>query len=314
MSRKIVICLVLSFVIAVTWLSFNIDKVQQNYKRMPSAVDEIWSVDEIQDFYYDNEQDWLDPGFQRFLRRRWIVGPSKCKAKLRRGDVSQMKQSTFVDGLLNQRRRGFFVESGAAEGVQLSNSLFFETERDWSGLLIEPNPSFFRSLMSKKRNAYLVNACLSTNENVSEVLFKPAGYVGGIADKMEATLLSFVNKAHKHLCDLRLTCFPLVALLDALGVRHVDYLSLDVEGPELDILRTIPFGRVTIDVVTVEYRVSDMKTINEEASERKLLLIREFFAGLRSFREAGILPWDVNQENVVNERRGLDVVFQRIVQ
>merc|ERR1712168_1054358 len=46
--------------------------------------------------------------------------------------------------------------------------------------------------------------------------------------------------------------FPLYSLLMATGIKHVDFLSLDVEGAELDILNTIPWDKVDIDLVMVE--------------------------------------------------------------
>jgi len=52
-------------------------------------------------------------------------------------DASQVGQSRFVDTLLSGRRDGFFIECGAADGEVYSNSLFFELERNWTGLLIE---------------------------------------------------------------------------------------------------------------------------------------------------------------------------------
>jgi len=51
------------------------------------------------------------------------------------------------------------------------------------------------------------------------------------------------------------SCFPLNSVTAALGVTHVDYLSLDVEGPELEILATVDWTRLRVDVITVEYRV-----------------------------------------------------------
>ncbi len=52
---------------------------------------------------------------------------------------------------------------------------------------------------------------------------------------------------------LRVPCFPLESILLALNQTHVDYFSLDVEGLELDILKTIPFDRIQIDTLSVEY-------------------------------------------------------------
>lgn len=48
----------------------------------------------------------------------------------------------------------------------------------------------------------------------------------------------------------RVQCFPLFSLLSAINVTKVDYFSLDAEGSELDILKTIPFDSVYFKVVT----------------------------------------------------------------
>ncbi len=48
-------------------------------------------------------------------------------------------------------------------------------------------------------------------------------------------------------------CFPLESILLAINQTHVDYFSLDVEGYELPILKTIPFDRIQIDTLSVEY-------------------------------------------------------------
>lgn len=48
-------------------------------------------------------------------------------------------------------------------------------------------------------------------------------------------------------------CFTLQTLMLALNRTHIDYLSLDVEGLELEVLKTIPFQKLTITAITVEY-------------------------------------------------------------
>ncbi len=57
----------------------------------------------------------------------------------------------------------------------------------------------------------------------------------------------------KSASGLRVPCFPLESILLALNQTHVDYFSLDVEGLELDVLKTIPFDRIQIDTLSVEY-------------------------------------------------------------
>ena len=57
---------------------------------------------------------------------------------------------------------GFFVECGAFNGEIESNSLFFERERAWKGLLIEADPNQYTALKGKNRKAFTSNTCLST--------------------------------------------------------------------------------------------------------------------------------------------------------
>ncbi len=61
------------------------------------------------------------------------------------------------------------------------------------------------------------------------------------------------RKSKKPARVINTQCFSLYSLLLALNITTVDYLSLDIEGAELDILKTIPFNKVNIRVLTVEY-------------------------------------------------------------
>ena len=94
-------------------------------------------------------------------------------------------------------------------------------------------------------------------------------------------------------------CFPLFSLLRAIGVDTIDYFSLDVEGPELEILKTIPWNKVRINVLTIEYRVLTTKIIIDERKTKiKLKALRNYFKSLKIYKEIGILG-------------KLDIVFAR---
>ena len=67
-----------------------------------------------------------------------------------RTDFSQIGQSKHIDSLLGSRRDGFFVEAGGYNGEGHSNSLFFELNRNWEGILIEPNNTNFNKIVSEK--------------------------------------------------------------------------------------------------------------------------------------------------------------------
>ena len=246
----------------------------------------------------------MHSGLANYLSQRWILAPSLYSLNLdnpAQKDFSQVGQTKFVDDLLAQRRDGFFVECGAASGEELSNTLFFERERGWSGLLIEANPELFQQLLQKNRHAYLVNACLSTSNSTGRLTFYPEDVYGGL------------DPAHAQ--PITVQCFPLYPLLLATGHMHIDYFSLDVEGAELPILYNIPFHAVHIDVIGVEYRVNEGKKrrhLNSQKTVEKLIEIREFFRKLGTYKEVGILPWGTHYNPLKQEDHGLDVLFKHI--
>ena len=140
----------------------------------------------------------------------------------------------------------FFVECGAAEGDRSSNTLPLEKELGWKGLLIEGNAVFVSKLLKKNRKAHVLPHCLSTEKKVMTVKYEANKFRSHISDSSsndeedEGEGASESDDANSS----RLTCFPLVALLRALGVQRVDYFSLNIEGAEFPVLKTIPFDKV----------------------------------------------------------------------
>ena len=113
------------------------------------------------------ETDQNDPQLIDFVRSI-IHGPSKEKLNLEdksdRVDFSQSGQSIVIDKLLNSTRNGFLIEAGAFDGEFQSNSLFFETQCNYKGILIEPVPSIFEKLLTKNRKLHKINACIAKDK------------------------------------------------------------------------------------------------------------------------------------------------------
>jgi hypothetical protein len=104
-----------------------------------------------------------------FVKKLLIPPSPRNKLNIRdkkRKHFSQSDQSKYIDELLNGKRDGFFIEAGAFDGESYSNSLFFERERNWTGLLIEAIPRYFNQLKDKKRHAYALNACIARDRPI----------------------------------------------------------------------------------------------------------------------------------------------------
>ncbi|KAL5003949.1 hypothetical protein ScPMuIL_017405 [Solemya velum] len=179
------------------------------------------------------------------IRDVWIEPPSSLPYNFTEPEAtfrSQLGQDRVLDEMMKYKTDGFFVEVGAADGECFSNTLFFETERNWTGLLIEPDPIAYNLLRTKHRKAYSINSCLAAN--VSKMKFHTEFLLGGLHD--------FVDEAHKKSTPMTLQCFPLHAILQAINHTTVDLFSLDVEGAEPHVLRGIDFSKVDIRVLIIE--------------------------------------------------------------
>ena len=166
-----------------------------------------------------------------------------------RTDFSQIGQSKYIDNLLGSRRDGFFVEAGGYNGEDHSNSLFFELNRNWEGILIEPNNTNFNKIISKKRRTYVLNACITDKVTVAKFMAFGDSSLSGLD-----SLMSDLHRKRGKTGQLTFVpCFSLVTILKAINVNKVDYFSLDVEGGESFVLKAIDFNKIDIKSLTIEH-------------------------------------------------------------
>ncbi|KAK2151966.1 hypothetical protein LSH36_344g03039 [Paralvinella palmiformis] len=183
------------------------------------------------------------------LARQVIEPPSERRTKARTVPVTP--QIKDVIEILGKKRHGFFVECGAYDGESASNTFYLEKRLGWSGLLIESDYLVYTKLRAISRHSYTINACLGPTTH-PEMIEISSSAIGGGKLVYNGTYGEKDKRFGDRLGDM-VPCFPLDTLLAAMDRRHVDYLSLDVEGYELDILRSISWDKFIIDVISVEY-------------------------------------------------------------
>lgn len=170
---------------------------------------------------------------------------------------SQYKQDIIIDFLLSKKNNGVFLDIGAHDGVSLSNSLFFEKHRNWTGVCIEPNPSVFEKL-KKNRNCRMKNCCISDKQG-NVVFRKVSGSAemgSGILDFFDNKHIERINKAISQYGgsyeDISIKCENLSTILDEFNIRKIDYCSIDTEGAELQIVKSIDFEKYDISAFSIE--------------------------------------------------------------
>ncbi len=88
----------------------------------------------------------------------------------------QIGQPAIIDGILQQKRDGFFIECGAYDGEVYSNTLFFELQRNWTGLLVEANKNAFQNMKGKNRKVMLFLRHLNHSEVLHTILIYNRAY------------------------------------------------------------------------------------------------------------------------------------------
>eukprot|EP00756_Hemistasia_phaeocysticola_P047784 Hpha_TRINITY_DN22247_c0_g1::TRINITY_DN22247_c0_g1_i1::g.167070::m.167070 len=156
---------------------------------------------------------------------------------------------------------GVFVELGAVDGETVSNTLFFEESLNWTGVLIEANPGPARKLMASKRRGRSkkfapMAVCNAHYASVHKyLLVKDSARLG--QSSVGPLSLAVQNKSEWGPA-VRTPCQPIGSLIRQAGHTHVDLFSLDVEGAELEVLKTMDWT-IPVRVFLIEMNPSTPK-------------------------------------------------------
>lgn len=145
---------------------------------------------------------------------------------------AQAGQDLWVVEMLKGRRDGFYVDIGAHDGLVHSNTLLLERDYGWNGVCVEPQDVPFEQLAAARRAACVQTAVLD--------------YDGAVA---------FMND-HVSSSGTIVPCMTLTTVLEAVDApRTIDYLSIDVEGSELEVLNGLDFNAYTVNLITIEHNL-----------------------------------------------------------
>jgi len=147
---------------------------------------------------------------------------------------SQSEQDKWVHEFYKGKQNGYFVEVGAYDGIESSNTYFLEKELNWKGLCIEANKNIFNKLTKSRKS-----------KNINTAVASYAGYCKFSNDK-----ISNNDYGDSVKCD---TLNEI--LLETATQRDIDYLSLDIEGHECIALESLDFEYWNIGLITVEHNL-----------------------------------------------------------
>jgi FkbM family methyltransferase len=166
---------------------------------------------------------------------------------------SQLGQDLLALSVFGPNHKGYFVEFGATDGLENSNSFLLESSFGWDGILCEPGRNWHDAL-KRNRTSVVDTRCVFSKSGL-EVEFLEVE-VGGLS-----TISGFgVSDGHDRRNN-RSYLVETVSLEDLLvqnrAPNHIDFLSIDTEGSEYEILRDFDFRKFTFGLICVEHNYTD---------------------------------------------------------
>jgi FkbM family methyltransferase len=177
---------------------------------------------------------------------------------------SQDKQDNYLENkIFKGYKNGFFVDVGAHNGKSFNNTLYFEETNNWKGINVEPLKDVYNVLISNRPNCININCAICNNDGETEFICN-AGYsemLSGIKDSYDPRHKHRLQKEIKDRGStskiIKVETKKLETICDSNSISHINYLSIDVEGGEFEVIKSINFDKVFIDVIGFENNYGD---------------------------------------------------------
>jgi FkbM family methyltransferase len=167
-------------------------------------------------------------------------------------DNAGTEEKELVWKFFGQKSAGVFMEVGANDPVAGSQTWLLE-QNGWQGILVEPQSAHCARLRSQRKNSQVFQVACSSPELEGEMDLLLAAEDGSstLQKQRDTHGTQFIGTE-------RVKVTTLDKLLQGAGVAHIDFLSLDVEGHEIEVMRGLDFAKYQPALILIEDGVRDL--------------------------------------------------------
>jgi FkbM family methyltransferase len=175
---------------------------------------------------------------------------------------SQLGQDLNVLQIYNNKKNGFFIEIGASDGIELSNTYLLEKNYNWNGICIEPLPERFNKLHINRPHSICINKAVfnETGKRVEFCIAHNSDLLSGLPEYLGPQHIPTIRN------NMSIIEVDTITLNDVLknanAPFHIDYLSLDTEGTELEILKNVDLSIYSFGLIDVEHNYLEPNRTN----------------------------------------------------
>jgi FkbM family methyltransferase len=235
----------------INWLNSSEDTLLEYSKNLTKEIRKEWNWKHVCEKYWK-------PVFEKRMKQKTY---SQYKQ-------DEILESTIFKGFQN----GFFVDIGAHDGVTFNNTLYFEKYNNWTGINIEPLSHVFSELQKNRPNCINYNCAISNVSGTSD-------FILATGPEMLSGLQEYYDPRHSNRLNYHITheggSRQVVKVQTERAedvfncTKRIHLLSIDVEGAEFEVIKSINFEKVFIDVIIFENNYPDVSVPIVEYLKKK---------------------------------------------
>ena len=211
---------------------------------------------------------------------------------------SQLYQDMFASFIVGDKFDKTFFEFGATNGIDLSNSFTLERYLNWKGVLSEPSPQWHHELKKNRPYANIISECIWSESNKELNFFESdVGVLSSLENFKESDKISMPGNTQARLKNGKNIIVKTISLNDAIeehfNSKSPSYISIDTEGSEYEILKSLNFKKYRPLVFTVEHNFTELQLKIDE-----LMFLNNYIRVFKSL--TAFDAWYV-EKNIFNE-------------
>jgi len=177
---------------------------------------------------------------------------------------SQLYQDIFASFVVNDKFNKSYLEFGATNGIDLSNTYMLENEFSWSGSLAEPDQNWIDDLRKNRPNSNIISKCIWSTSGKKLNFFSSNTHVlSSLDDFKYSDINSMPGNTAARVKEGKNYQVETISLNDVIfnyfDGKTPSYISIDTEGSEFEILNSFDFTKYQPIIFTIEHNFTDLQ-------------------------------------------------------
>ena len=181
------------------------------------------------------------------IKREVLIDEAKAFAeRLGAAQYSSHEEELFVRDFFSDKQKGVFVDIGASHYRDRSNTYYLESKLGWSGLAVDPLREFAADYRKHRPRTKYISMFVSDKSDERATLYVGRHSLFSSSERVHTNTFTDVEKT------VTAPTITMDDLLAAEGIKRIDFLSLDVELHEPQVLAAFNIDKIKPQLVCVE--------------------------------------------------------------